>query len=117
MAELVYLVIYSGILFDIGIRGRNIGFRLIVVIVRDEIFYRVFREKLSELGTELRRESLVVGENKSRTVEIGDYIRHCKGFAGSRYAEQGLFGKAPVDSVGQLGYRLWLISRWFILRM
>lgn len=59
MTKLVYLVVYSGILFDIGIRGRNIGFRLIVVIVRDEIFYRVFREKLSEFGAELRRESLV----------------------------------------------------------
>lgn len=74
MAELVYLVVYSGILFDIGISGRNIGFRLIVVIVRDEIFYRVFREKLSELGTELRREGLVVDKNESRAVEIGDYI-------------------------------------------
>ena len=58
-----------------------------------------------------------MSENERRTIEIGNDIRHCECFAGTRNAEQSLFGESPVDSVSQFGYRLRLIAHGFVLGM
>jgi hypothetical protein len=38
MTHLVYFIIYGRVFFDVGIGGGQIGFRLVIVIIRDEIF-------------------------------------------------------------------------------
>ena len=61
VAQAVYLVVDGAVLFDIGIGAGDIGLRLVVVVVGDEIFHGVVRKKRAELGAEL---------NGARTVAI-----------------------------------------------
>jgi hypothetical protein len=46
VAHAVDLLVDRGILLDIGVGARHIGFRLVVVVVGDEIFDRVVGKKL-----------------------------------------------------------------------
>ncbi len=43
--QLVQFVIDRGFFFDIDIAGGNVGFRLVVVVIGDEILDRVVRER------------------------------------------------------------------------
>ena len=60
MAQLVYLIINRRILFNVGVRGRDVGFGLVVVIVGDKILHRVLREELLKLAVELGGEGFVM---------------------------------------------------------
>ncbi len=44
-AELVELVVDGGFLVDVKIRGRDVGFGLVIIVVADEIFEGVFRKE------------------------------------------------------------------------
>ena len=55
MAHAVDLLVDGGFLLDIGVGARDVGFRLVVVVVRNEIFDRVVGEERLELAVELRR--------------------------------------------------------------
>ena len=66
--QLVDLVIDAGIFLDIRIRMGDVGFRLIVVVVADEIGDRVIREKLLEFAAKLRGQRLIVRNDERRTV-------------------------------------------------
>jgi hypothetical protein len=46
MAHAVDLLVDRGILLDIGVGARDIGFGLVVIVIADEIFDRVVRKKL-----------------------------------------------------------------------
>ena len=81
MTQAVDLVIDRRVLLDIGIGRGNIRFRLIVVIVRHEIFYRIFGKEFAQLGAQLRRERFVVCQHECRTLNILNNIRHRKGFS------------------------------------
>ena len=83
MAQAVYLVVDSAVLFDIGIGAGDIGLRLVVVVVGDEIFHGVIREKRAELGAELGGQRLIVGQHQRRAVALGDDVRHGKCLAGT----------------------------------
>ena len=61
MAQLVYFIVYGGILFNIGVASRDIRLGLIIVIIGYKIFNRVFREKFAELTAKLCGKSFVVG--------------------------------------------------------
>ena len=45
VAQLINLVVNRSILFNISIGLRNIRFRLIIVIIRNKIFYSIFRKE------------------------------------------------------------------------
>ena len=66
MAQLVYLIINGRILFNVGVRGRNVGFGLVVVVIAHKILHRILRKKLFELGIELGGQGFVVGNDKGR---------------------------------------------------
>src|SRR6266849_3206149 len=59
MAHAVDLVVDRGFLLDIGVGARHIGFRLVVVVIGDEILHRVVGKEAPELAVELRRQGLV----------------------------------------------------------
>ena len=65
--------------------GRNIGFRLIIVVVADEILYRIIREKFLKLAAQLRCQRLVV-RNDERSADSTRSLIMCNriGFARSR---------------------------------
>ena len=58
--QTVYLVIYISFLFDIQILAGHIGFRLVVIICRDEVFDSIVGKEALELPVQLGCKRLVV---------------------------------------------------------
>ncbi len=54
------------ILLDVRVGRRDVRFRLIVVVVRDEVLDRVVRKEALDLAVQLRRERLVVRKDERR---------------------------------------------------
>ena len=82
------------VFFDKQIAAGHIGFWLVIVVVRHEIFHRVFREKLAHFGIELGGKGFVVRHDDGGTAALRNYVCHGVGFAGTGYAEQSLISKA-----------------------
>ncbi len=109
-AHLLDVVVDRRVLLDVEVARRHVRFRLVVVVVGDEVLDRVFREELAELRVELRREGLVRREHQRRAVMARDDVGHGEGLARPGDAEQRLEGEAVVDALGQLVDRLRLVA-------
>ena len=68
--QLVQLIVDGRFLLDVNVAGGNVGFRLVIVVIRDEILDGVVREKALELVIELRGQRLVVRQHERRTVDL-----------------------------------------------
>ena len=101
VAQFIYLVVYGGVLLDIGIALRDVSLRLVIIVVTDEILYRVLRKELLELGAELSRQGLVVSKNKCGAVHLSDDVRHGEGLSGAGDSEQGLLLVAGFYALDQ----------------
>ena len=66
VAHAVDLLVDRAFLLDVGVGARHIGFRLVVVVIGDEIFDRVVGKEALELAIELRGERLVGREDQRR---------------------------------------------------
>ncbi len=88
--QLVELVVGGGFLLDIDVAGGDVRFRLVVVVVADEVLDRVFGEERLEFVVELRGERLIVGQDQCRPAGGLDHLGHGEGLSGSRDAEQNL---------------------------
>ena len=108
VAQALDLVVDGGILFDIRVRLGDIRLRLVIVVVGNEVFHGVFREKLAEFRAQLRSQRLVVREDQRGPVDVGDDIRHGERLAGTGHAEQDLIAQAHIEALRQLldGLRL-----------
>ncbi len=97
-----------GVLLDVSVRGRDVGFRLVIVVVRHEVLDAVAREELAHLAVELGRQGLVVGEYERRALLGGDDVRHRERLAGPGHAQQDLPGQAGGEAgiQGRDGLRL-----------
>ncbi len=93
--HLLNVLVYRRVLLNKGIGTRHIRFRLIVVVVRDEIFHGVFREELFHLAIELRRQRFVRCQHHRRALQIGDDVRHGERFPRARHTQQRLV-RQPV---------------------
>ena len=80
-AQLVDLVVDRQILLDIGIRGGQVGLRLVVIVVGDEILHGVVREKGLELAIQLRGERLVVAQHERGPPHLLDDVGDGEGLA------------------------------------
>ena len=74
--KLIELVIDGRFFFDIKVSGGNVSFRLVVIIVRDEIFDGIAWEKAFELVIKLGCQSLVVRHDQRRAIHRLDHFRH-----------------------------------------
>ena len=114
MAHAVDLLVYRGVLFYISIGSRNVRFRLVVVVVRDEILDGVLRKKTLHLRKELRCQCLVGRENQRWTLLRLDDLRHGEGLARAGDAEQHLVAFARVrlrpQAIDEIGNRSRLIA-------
>jgi hypothetical protein len=88
------------------VRG-DIGFGLVVVVIADEIFDRVFREERLELAVKLRRQRLVGRQDQGRALGGLDDLGHGEGLARAGDAQQHLVAFLGVDAVAPV--RRW---RW-----
>ena len=83
MAHAVDLLVERAFLLDIGVGARDIGFRLVIVVVADEILDRVFREEAPHFAVKLCRQCLVGGQNQGRPLHRLDDMGDGEGLAGS----------------------------------
>ena len=110
VAQALDLVVDGGVLFDIGVRVGDIGLRLVVIVVGNEIFHGVFREKLPELRAKLSRERLVVRQHERRAVQVRNDRGHRERLARAGHAEQHLLVQPEADALRQLADGLRLIA-------
>ena len=101
VAELVDLLVDVGVLGDVGVRARDVGFRLVIIVVRDEVLDGVFGEEVAELGVELGGERLVRRDDERGLVGAGDDVGHGERLAGARDAEQRLVLEALLHAALQ----------------
>ena len=112
VAQLVDLVVPAGVLLDVRIRPGQVRLGLVVVEVADEVLDRVVREERPELGVQLRRKRLVVGQDERRLLVLGYHLGKGKGLARSGSSEQRLVthplgqpGGQPLDRGGLVAGR------------
>ena len=74
------LVVDGEVFLDVGVGGRQIGLRLIVVVVGDVIFHSVLGEESLHLLIELCGERLVVTQYQRRLSHVGDDVGNGEGF-------------------------------------
>ena len=110
MAHAVDLLVDRGFLLDIGVGARHIGFGLVVVVIRDEIFHRIVGKEAPELAIELRRERLVRREDQRRALRRLDHLRHREGLARARDAEQHLVAVVALHALDQLAIAVRLVA-------
>ena len=110
VAQLIYLIINRRILLYISIRRGNICFRLIIIIIRHKIFYRIMWKKCLKLTVKLRCQSLIMCQNQRRLIQLCNDIRHRKCLTGTSNSKQSLKLISFFKSLYQLLNRLWLVS-------
>jgi len=64
VTEAVDLFIHGGVLFNVGVCVGDVGFGLIIIVVGNEVFHRVFREKLPEFRAELGSQRLLCASTR-----------------------------------------------------
>ena len=116
VAQPVDLVVDGAVLFNIGVGGGDIGLRLIVIVVADEVFHRVLGKKFLKLRAQLGGQRLVVGQHQGGPVQLGDHVGHGKGLAAAGHAHQGLGAVAAQQAVHQFGNGLRLVAGGLIFR-
>ena len=99
MAHPVDLFVNLALFLDVGVGPRDIGFRLVVVVVADKILDRVVREEPLELPIKLRGERLVRGQNDRGALRLFNDLRHGEGLTGARRAQENLIPLPIIDAV------------------
>ena len=109
-AQLVQFLVDAGVFFHIGIGLGNIRLRLVVIVVGNEILHRVVGKELLELGSQLRRQGLVMGDDQGGALHFLNDVRHSKGFAAAGNAQQSLLHDAGLHAGGQPRHGLRLVA-------
>ena len=117
MAHAVDLLVDRRFLLDIGVAARDVGLRLVVVVVGDEILDRVVGEEFLELAVELRRQRLVGRQDQRRTLRLLDHLGHGERLAGAGDAEQHLRVVGAADALDQILDRRRLVAGRLEIRL
>ena len=73
---MVDFLVYRGVLFYVQVAGGNVGFRLVVVVVRNKVFDGVFGKEGLELAVKLGAQSFVVANDKRGPLDGFDDFGH-----------------------------------------
>ena len=109
------MIIYRSVFLDKGIRRWHVGFRLVVIVVRDEILDRIVGEKLFELPIKLCGQGLIVRHDNRWALDLLDHMGHGEGFSRASDTQKRLRGKPSLNPLNQLFNRLRLVASWLIL--
>ncbi len=112
-AQAFDLLVDLRLFLDIQVMPRDVRLRLVVVVIRNKVFDRVFWEEFPELGIELRRQGLVVRHDQRGHLQLLDDGRDREGLAGAGRAEQHLVAHLFLDAVHQLGDRFGLVAHGY----
>ena len=77
-------------LFNIGVRGWDVCFRLVVIVITDKVLNMVLGEKMLELSEKLSSKCFIMSDNQGWPIALLDYFSHREGFSGSCYANENL---------------------------
>ena len=102
-AHLLDVLVHRGVLLDEGVRTGHVGFRLVVVVIGDEVLHRILREELLELTVQLGRQGLVGRQDNGGPLDRLDHVGHGEGLAGPGHPEQGLVAQTVADTLDQAG--------------
>ena len=116
-SEALDLLVNRGIFFNVGVRTGNVGLRLVVVEVADEILHGIVREELLELAVELRSQRLVVRHDDRWTLQLLNHIRRGEGLAGPRHSKKRLVAVACGKGSSQARNRPRLIPLRTVFRL
>ena len=111
------MLVDGRVLFDEEIARRYVGFGLIVVVVRNEVFDGVVREELAHFAVKLRGERLVGRHHDGGHPQARNDVGHGKSLARPRHAQKRLCAVPLAQSFGQLGDGRGLIPCGIELRM
>ena len=112
MAKLVYLLINARVFLNVGIGLRNVGLRLVVVVVGNKIVNGALRKKLFKFLIKLGGQHFVGGYDQRGQIHLFNHRCHRKSFAGTGNAQKHLVFLAGFQAGDKLFYRLHLISFW-----
>src|SRR5690606_36862481 len=115
VAHPVDLLVKRRVLLDVGVGARDVGLGLVVVVVADEILDRIVGEEGLELGIELGRQRLVVGQDQGRALGLFDRLGHGAGLARAGDAQQHLLAIALVGLGHKLGDGRRLVAGGLVL--
>ena len=108
--EPVDLVVDRRVLLDVGVRRRDVGLGLVVVVVGDEVLDPVPREELLQLGGQLGGQRLVGLDDQRRALDGLDGPGDGGRLARPGDAEEGLVAVAALQALDQAGDGLGLVS-------
>ena len=74
------MFVHRGIFLDKRVGAGNVGFRLVVVVVGDEILHRVFREELFHFAIQLGRQRFVGRKYHGWALKVSNDIGNGEGF-------------------------------------
>ena len=108
MAQFIDLIVDGRIFFDIGIRSRYISFRLVKIVVGNEIFHCIVREEFLEFTAQLGSQRLVMGDDQGGFLHLLDHLGNGIGLARPRSPQQDLGMESFLHPSGQGidGFRL-----------
>ena len=115
--EPLHVVVDVRVLLDIGIRLRDVGLGLVVVVVGDEVGDRIVGHELAELGAELGGQGLVGLQNQSGPLQALDQPGRGRGLAGAGGAHEHHVVLAVLDPRGQLLDGLRLVAGGLVGRL
>ena len=116
-AQAVEFLVDGEVFFYVFVGRGDVGLRLVVVVVADEVLHGVLGEELLELGVELCGQRLVVAEDERGLLHALYHVGHGEGLARTRHAEQRLGVGSGSDGARQLVDGLRLVARGLVLRM
>ena len=90
-----------GVLLDKGIRARNIGLRLVIIVIADEVLDRVIRKELFEFAVQLGGQGFVVGHHDGWALHGLNDFGNGVGLARPGYPQQGLVGQPVMNTLDQ----------------
>ena len=116
MAKPLHVVVDVGILFDIRIGLRYVGFRLVVVVIRNEIAHRIVWHEFTELGAQLRRQRFIRFNDQRRALQTFNKPCCGGGFASSGGAHEHYIVLTVFNAFRKLFNRLGLVAARLIWR-
>ncbi len=116
VAHAVDLLVNVGFFFDVGVGARHVRFRLVVVVITDEVLDCVLGEEAPELAIELGCERLVGRKDQGRALHRLDDLGHGESFARAGDAEEHLILLRAFEAFDQLRDRRRLITGRLVIR-
>ena len=104
MPHFVNFFIDGGVFGNIRVRLWNVGLRLVVVVVGDEVLHRVFGKQSLEFPIKLGRQCFIGSNHQGRLLDLGYGVCHGKSLARTGDPQQHLVLEAALQPIDQNVY-------------